>query len=386
MDHSVLANSIRHNGIGHHPLGAGSYYFKDNLVGWLCDRVGEAQIRIFIGAQPNSSPHMGNICNIATAFALGQQLQTAGKVVCVCFDVVDTAPTPELDGNQQIDGVTYQRSLRWSQADQVHLGQFKEILAEFSRTSGVAFAVRKQAEILASTVALEHLRNIISHRAQLGALLSPTTGHIGIHAACPVDACGLSDKGGIRNRYLENDNILFHCPVHGDFAISLRDPQQAARLELNTPMPNLLRNLLFGTDPAAHWIQVIGADYAGFYQEQLLWRPIGAGDIRLEKLPLIVYSPQILDWSGVKLSKSLYVEPSAYSYLRGTNLEYMLSYELLRASGLTLEHIYRVGYHWIDQPRKLFRAYSIYHLHDLLTAAKDNAKLSPLEDTEKNDG
>jgi hypothetical protein len=62
-------------------------------VSWLCNRVAETQIMIFIGAQPNSSPHMGNICNIATAFTLGQQLQAAGKVVCVCFDAVDTAPS-----------------------------------------------------------------------------------------------------------------------------------------------------------------------------------------------------------------------------------------------------------------------------------------------------
>lgn len=175
---------------------------------------------------------------------------------------------------------------------------------------------------------------------------------IGYHplgAACPVEDCGLSDKAGVCNRYLEDDSILFHCLAHGDFAISLYDPQQAARLELNTPMRNLLRNRLFGTDPAAHWIQVIGADYAGFYQEQLLWQPLAAADMPLEKLPLIVYSPQILDWSGAKISKSLYVEPSAYSYLRGTNLEYMLGYHLLPASGFTLEHIYRVCYHWIDR-------------------------------------
>ncbi|KAL6410170.1 hypothetical protein AUP68_06582 [Ilyonectria robusta] len=362
-----------------HFTGAASNYFRDDLVTWLCNRVPETQISIFIGAQPNSSPHMGNICNIATAFALSQQLQAAGKAVCVCFDAVDTAPTPGRDGNLRIDGIIYQRSLHWSQVDEAFLGQFSEILAEFSCISGVAFTMRKQAQILGSSMALEHLRDIVSQRAQLGAVLSPKTGHLGIRAACPVEGCGLSDKAGVRNRYLEDDSISFHCLAHGDFAISLHDPQQAARLELNTPMRNLLRNRLFGTDPAAHWIQVIGADYAGFYQEQLLWQPLAAADMPLEKLPLIVYSPQILDWSGAKLSKSLYVEPSAYSYLRGTNLEYMLGYHLLPASGFTLEHIYRVCSQWIDQPHKLFRAYSIYDLHDLLTASRNKAVSSPDE-------
>lgn len=73
------------------------------------------------------------------------------------------------------------------------------------------------------------------------------------------------------------------------------------------------------------------------------------------------------------------MEPSAYSYLRGTNLEYMLGYHLLPASGFTLEHIYRVCSQWIDQPHNLFRAYSIYHLHDLLTASRNKAVSSPDE-------
>lgn len=96
--------------------------------------------------------------------------------------------------------------------------------------------MRKQAEILGNSMALEHLRDIVSQRAQLGAVLSPNTGHFGIRAACPIEECGLSDKAGVRNRYLEDDSISFHCLAHGDFAISLHGPQQAARLELNTPM------------------------------------------------------------------------------------------------------------------------------------------------------
>ncbi|EGE86525.1 hypothetical protein RJZ56_007569 [Blastomyces dermatitidis] len=360
--------TLPHDGIGHYPLGAGSYYFRDDLIGWIRTHIAETQINIFIGAQPNSSPHIGNITNIATAFALGQHLQRAGKIVCVYFDSVDTAPAPELDSNLQINGVLYQRSLRWRGVDKTYLCQFNEILKAFSRVSGVAYTVRMQADILSSSTALENLREIISQHCQLGALFSPKNGCIGARAACPNHAWGLADKAGIRNRYLE-DCIEFHCPTHGNFALSLRDPQQTAKLELNTPMRNLLRNQLFCSDPAAHWIQVIGADYAGFYQEQLLWRPLATTSAG--KPPIILYSPAILDWSGAKLSKSLYVERDAYKYLSNTHLRYMLSYDLLAASEFTLEIVYHVCSDWIDQPHKLFRAYSIYYLHDLLTAAKD---------------
>lgn len=54
MNHSTDANTIHHDGIGYHPLGAAScysYYFRDDLVSWLCNRVVETQISIFYGAQ-----------------------------------------------------------------------------------------------------------------------------------------------------------------------------------------------------------------------------------------------------------------------------------------------------------------------------------------------
>jgi hypothetical protein len=309
---------------------------------------------------------MGNICNLATAFALGQQLQKSGKSISVVFDAIDTAPSPLPEGKIEIDGVTYQRSLRWSGGDETHLPQFRRILQTLSSLSGVPFTDRKQADILGDSHSLETLRDILAQQEQLGALFSPEHGCIGIRAACPVVSCGLADKAGVRNRYLD-DSIHFHCPYHGEFSVSLHDPQQASRLELNTPMRNLFRNRLFGMDRSAHWIQVVGADYAGFYQEQLLWRPISVDPPT--KPPLIVYSPAILDWSGTKLSKSLYVAGSAYSYLRGSGLEYMLSYDLLEKSAVTLEHVYHFCHGWMEEPHKLFRCYAIHHLHHLLVAA-----------------
>ena len=112
MEVTPSLNLITHDGVGHYPLGAGSYYFRDNLVGWLCKQAQSQTINIRIGAQPNSSPHMGNICNMATAFALGAQLRNAGKDPTVYFDAINTTPAPLQDGNIEVDGVTYQRSLR----------------------------------------------------------------------------------------------------------------------------------------------------------------------------------------------------------------------------------------------------------------------------------
>lgn len=360
---------ILHDGVGHHPLGAASYYFKDDIALWVAKLLPKDKIIISVGAQPNSSPHMGNICNLGTAFALGEELVKTGNPVSISFDAVDTAPAPDADGPIYVNGIKYQKSLRHSGVDAVYLKHFKEILGRFSAASGVPFQERRQADILKNPKTGALLREIISHHKTLGPLLSPKTGCIGVRAACPVEGCGLAEKGGILNKYFD-DRIEFHCPNHGPHVIDLFDPEAVSRIELNTPMRNILRNYLFAQDPTTDWVRVIGSDYAGFYQEQLLWRPLltAAQPIRP---PVIVYSPAIQDWSGAKLSKSLYVHPTAYDYLRGSDLQYMLSYEgLAEHPQISLEMVYSVCRDWIEEPYRLFRAYSLHHLHDLLMAKR----------------
>jgi hypothetical protein len=174
MDRLVESTSIiRHNGIGHHPRGAGSYYFRDDIINWRCGQTPLPKVNIFIGAQPNSSPHMGNLTNIAVAFAVAQRLREKEKSVTVYFDAVDTAPTPGCEVEQ--NNITYQKSLRSTGHDNRYLKQFDEILDGLSRLSGVQVKERTQEEILRGPGASECLRELILHREQLGRLSSPRT-------------------------------------------------------------------------------------------------------------------------------------------------------------------------------------------------------------------
>ena len=66
------------------------------------------------------------------------------------------------------------------------------------------------------------------------------------------------------------------------------------------------------TDLSHEWIRVTGSDYAGFYQEQLLYRCVSALGFILTDMPIIIYAPLVLDWSGAKLSKSMCVKRNAY--------------------------------------------------------------------------
>ena len=94
--------------------------------------------------------------------------------------------------------------------------------------------------------------------------------------------------------------IKFYCPRHGEYCVDVSDIGAVAKLEFNTPLRNLLRAVVFSSDEISDWVRVTGFDYAGYYQEQMLLRNIADS-------PIIIYAPLILDWSRLKISKSLYV-------------------------------------------------------------------------------
>ncbi|KAI9809973.1 MAG: hypothetical protein M1826_003808 [Phylliscum demangeonii] len=281
--------------------------------------------------------------NMCTGFALGQALANIGKQVRICLDMVDTAPTP--GQSLVIKDVTYQKSLRWTDQGPTSIAEFKDLVDRLRTESGVEYTI------------------------QLGPILEPRFRTLGLRAACPRPGCGLADKHGLTNTYTET-RVIFSCPHHGPYEIHFGPNCDMSALELNTPLRNMVRNVAFATDPTTAWIQVVGRDYAGFYQEQLLWRPLHG-----EFAPVIIYSPLILDWSGAKVSKSLYLTDGAYNYLAEHGLAYLLSYRDWRASGRDVGDLYQIAQEWVRDSKRLFRDYTLYQLHGQLERMAEAIRL-----------
>lgn len=438
---------LSHDGEVHHPLGAGSYLFKDRnaylqsilratnthpdspsltkkttasfipqqTTPPMSDsedvddeglaprsRPGRTQtLIIHIGAQPNNSPHAGTITVFTTAFVLARDLQQAHKElvmkrgegaelgVCVQLDIVDTAPAISM----QVSGISYQISQRASQ----HMEEFMPDYDTLSKAlhdfvaGAVDFRMEKQETLMCMPDVPVMLRRIIEDRANIGPELSPETGCLAIRSACPfTDAsgiCGRADKHGIKNEYhidKHHASITFYCsnPAHPPYTRVLEDPQDVVTLELNTPLRNLLRSLVYAADttrslavasltdkPERYHMRVTGSDYAGKYQEQMLrvWHRLARMDPRLA--PHFEYSPLIEDWSGSKVSKSLYVKRGAYQYLRDADMAWLLSFKEMREAGMDPAVLFKEVEGWIHEPRKMFRAYSLEYLRMQLLSA-----------------
>ena len=346
---------IKHDRVVHNPLGGASYIFKETFVPHFLQYCKKSSVIFQIGAQPNSSPHIGTIVTFAVASAIANRIKD--RDVLISLDIVDTAPSEKIT----IDRIIYQKNQRHTKEMDSYMEDYKFIMASLYKKWGVRYRIRTQAEFLNNPEVVVAMTKILDRRHELEKSLAPEHGCLGIRSTCPVDECGLADKHGLRNVY-QGTTIKFYCPHHGEYSVDISDTVGVAKLEFNTPLRNLLRATVFVSDKISDWVRVTGADYAGYYQEQLLWRHISDP-------PIVIYAPLILDWSGVKISKSLYVREGGYDYLRSQGLEYCLSFKEFQAEGRDLDVLFKEVNSWVDNPSKLFRSYSLEHIHGLFERA-----------------
>ncbi|PKC60192.1 hypothetical protein RhiirA1_468388 [Rhizophagus irregularis] len=264
----------------HHPLGGGSYVFKEKYIDYILEHVPKSDVRISIEAQPNGSPHFGIIVTFLLAFSLAQQ-----KAKTLSY-------TKEIDK---------------------HIDYYKGLLRKLNSYSGVVFMIRKQSDFNSHPRMSEVISTIIKEREKIGFLLSPKSKIIALSVAYPQ--YGLADKYEKKNIYEGNNNVISSCP----------------KLEFNTPLRNFVKGVVYFEDNKDvtvpySWVRVTGRDYAGTYQEQILYKGASILRVNVTELPFILYSLLVIDWSDFKLSKSLYISEGAYGYLKEQDYDYLIDY------------------------------------------------------------
>jgi hypothetical protein len=295
--------------------------------------------------------------------------------VSVKITFVDTAP---VDGQGcQVEGIHYQRSYRdFPGALGTYMDDYKEVIYFLSVWSDIPYTIAFQSDFFSQHSVPKLLQYVISHRNVLGPQLSPKYGSLALRAACPVKGCSLAEKHGRLNLYNDVDNtVTFHCPEHGPHTISILEPTEVACLEANAPTRNLIRSMSHLLDNNTHHVRITGADYAGMYQEVFLYRPLAAWSaatgLAAGRTPHILYAPLIVDWSGAKLSKSLYVREDGYEAMKLLGTDGLCSYAQLKAQfggngAEGLRRVWDMMRGWLADPRKLFRSFSVDYLQRVI--------------------
>lgn len=348
---------INCDGIVHNPLGGASYVFEKEIIPYILKSLHKDKLKISVGAQPNSSPHFGTLETIALAFALASKLveYDSNKQVTILYEVIETAPSETVI----IDGIKYQRSLSFTGKIDTYFSEYLDILNHYKDLTGIDYEVRYQHEFNEQPETKEVFKAVLRNREYVAAKLDQKYGNLRVRMSCPV--CGLTDKNSVKNEYTE-DTITFFCPKHGQYSVKVDDG--ISKLEYNSPLRNLIRGMSYtATNHSNNYdfeiLRITGSDYAGFYQEELRYKVASHLGCNVSEMSMIFYAPLVLDWSGAKLSKSLYVKKGAYKDIPKCFINYSFLKEDLGYKGLDI--LYDIVINWINNPYMLFRHYSIYY-------------------------
>jgi hypothetical protein len=320
-------------------------------------------VRIACAMQPKAASHFGTGVVILTAFALARLLhESFGKPASVLLDMLDNAPARTI----VIDGVEY--SLCLSHAN--HSGRsvadantepVRQLAAWASQRADIGFQVRRYREIQAQPQFRRGLADILSCSEVFGPMFSPSGHRLRVRPQCPL--CGLVDKTASTVRVCQDNGLAlaFRCGYHGSQRAHVDDP--AAVIDANTPVRTVLRSLCFSRERDSQGTETIvlnGGDWAGAWMQRVYFDGLHQLGCRGLSVPFNIFTPQILDDSGAKLSKTIYLTPGAYSDIPPAWTSMQAFGDRFGLAGLDM--LWHEVSGWVQSPQKFFRNYSVRYL------------------------
>ena len=328
---------------------------------------GQKKIIINTSAQPNSSPHLGTITTLMTAFALASKIRDDLKVeVEVQFDELENSPAETMEYNEEI----YYKDQRHSFVDQeskeqINMKRFKEILEKLSVFANVPYSIRSYNEFQSNRYVRRTLINIINDKEYFKKLLFPSTSDLHIRTICPV--CGLGKKTikKLEEKHNQNELILKgNCPIHGLYEINITEESQEY-IDINTQLRDLTKGVtMLEEDKINNTLTIMldGGDWSGVWAQRM--HTEGLVRLGFTGFPIRFFAPIILDWSGAKFSKSLYLENDAYKDINRAFINYDSFIECYGNKGI--DTLWKEVKSWIEEPKKFFRNYSVDYLQAII--------------------
>ncbi|WP_218003071.1 hypothetical protein [Nocardia asiatica] len=338
---------------------------------------GARQLRITTAAQLNGHPHVGTVVTVMCVFALAQRFATDLRLpATVVFDALDNAPAEHIT----IDGENYVRTV----ADLIDHGDldpndrisgFTRLLAWASARSGIRYEFRPYTVYQQLPAVRECLYRIASQRDRFAPLVAPADGIVRIRPRCPQ--CRLMEKSAHHLSISTGDGVVHldsRCPLHGNYRETIDIAGTAGWFDANTPVRSAQKGFLLAAERDQYQacsISIDGSDWGGAWHAHVLAPALATLGVPAQNWPISLFTPLILDRSGGKLSKTLYVRyGKAYADLPEAFLD--LDRLLDEHGDPALQALWVEVARWADEPRRLHRAYTVDYLAALLDAAVEH--------------
>jgi hypothetical protein len=158
------------------------------------------------------------------------------------------------------------------------------------------------------------------------------------------------------------------CPTHGPYRESIDISGTAGWYDANTPIRSIQKGALLAAEQElydAASVSIDGADWGGAWHAHVLAPAQATLGIPPTEWPVSLFTPLVLDRSGGKLSKTLYVRYGpGYADLPDAFLD--LDILLDQHGDDVLDAIWAEVTRWAAEPRRLHRAYTVDHLAALI--------------------
>lgn len=339
---------------------------------------GKQQLRVTTAAQLNGTPHIGTVVTVLSVFAIAAH---AAKVLdlpaVVVFDALDNAPAEHVE----VDGEIYTRTVG-DLIDAGHLDRadrtsgFERLLQWAAHRSRVRYEFRPYTVYQGLRPVRTCLHTIASRLDEFRPIVAPADGIVRIRPRCPQ--CRLMEKSA-KNLRITAGNGEVHldsrCPIHGRYRETIDVTDTDGWYDANTPVRSIQKGFLLSAERDLYdacSASIDGADWGGAWHAHVLAPALATLGIPATEWPVSIFTPLVLDRSGGKLSKTLYVRYGpAYADLPEAflNLDILLDHH----GDDALDAIWTETTRWAAEPRRLHRTYTVDYLADLIrTPAPDS--------------
>jgi len=331
---------------------------------------GKTNIVINCSSQPNSHPHLGSVTTFMTAFAIGKHLgEKLHLPVSLVFDELENAPGEKCIVNE----IEYQLSLAdvfqdgISLADK-YIGTFKKIFDQLSSITSIPYTIKPYQIFQSQQHFRDAIFNIFLEKEKFEKILSPNEENLRLRFACPI--CKYVDKPSINTRLKSqsNESLVFEsrCFKHGKYDVIVKRDNDTF-IDTNTPLRSVAKGVQLieeSKNSRSLTVMVDGGDWSGVWALNIFAQGLSELGYKVSDFPMRFFAPIIVDWSGAKFSKSLYVKSDAYKYLPQGLIDFSKFEEAYGEKGFDL--LWKEVCSWVDSPKKLFRNYSVDYFKLLL--------------------
>lgn len=326
---------------------------------------GKSSVHIHYSAQLNGHPHIGTLTSLASAFAVGEYIQRKFNVPSnIQFEALENAPIEKKQiGNRSYCKMHSHHYIDGIPISEIYMSSFKDVLNYLKSETGMDYNIEYYNQFQRNPFVRKTLLEIISREQEFIPFIAPSEKLLKIRFPCKE--CHVMEKSARDSYIIENHSpeyVIYQatCPEHGKFEINVSQNDEHL-IDFNTSIRNVIKEAKFIEDARnanAMNLMVDGGDWTGMAFQVM--QSLCLLGYHIEDLPVRLFTPIIEDWSGAKFSKSIYVKEGTYKHVPLEFLDYKKFQETFGTIGL--ETVLNEARTWVNDPKKLFRNYSVDYL------------------------